>query len=77
MELVCRATEGQLTGSKAGRGFVVGHQVDDLPHGLEVAELDVEGSDPVRCDALAMFLIIPSSTASATLPPRGGGGCFW
>ena len=28
------------------------HLVDDLPHGLEVAELDVEGSDPVRCDAV-------------------------
>ena len=26
--------------------------IDDLPHGLEVAELDVEGSDPVRCDAV-------------------------
>ena len=26
--------------------------VDDLPHGLEVAELDVEGSDPVRYDVV-------------------------
>ena len=50
--------------------------VDDLPHGLEVAELDVTSKAPIPSDVtrLAMFLIMPSSTASATLPPRGRGG---
>jgi len=29
--------------------------VDGLPRGLEVAELDVEGSEPVRCHAVGDF----------------------
>ena len=57
--------------------------VDDLPHGQEVAKLDVEGSDPVRrdCDAVGD---VPdaASTASATIffwPPRllAGAAVSW
>ena len=67
--------DGRSGGSDDGLvGNPLVHLVDDLPHGLEVAKHDVEGSDPVRCDAVGDVSDMPSPTASAILPPRGCGG---
>ena len=48
--------------------------VDDLPHGLESPSSTSKAPIPSNVTRLTMFLIMPSSTASATLPPRGCGG---
>ena len=34
------------------------HLVDDLPRGLQVAELGVEGTDPVRWLAMLFFILL-------------------
>ena len=63
--MVGHRRDGRSGGSNDGLvGDPLVHLVDDLPHGLEVAELDVEGSDPVRCDAVGNVndhaLLVPS-----------------
>ena len=52
------------------------HLVDDLPHGWKSPSSTSKAQIPSDVTRLAMFLTMPSSTASATLPPRGCGGPF-